>query len=211
MVRKNKNQLFVILSLVLTFLTVSMIGGIVYLKMENTTQTDIVKSKNPIVVFDTEKGQIKIELYLDLMPITAGNFKKLVEESFYDETRFHRVIPDFMAQGGDPNSKDLNKKDLWGTGGPSYAIKDEFVKDPKLSNIRGTISMANSGPNSGGSQFFINVVDNSFLDFDDTRQPNSKHPVFGKVVEGMEVVDKIIDAGNGNTIINKATIEKYSE
>jgi len=93
---------------------------------------------------------------------------------------FHRVIPGFMIQGGDPTGT--------GMGGPGYKIDDEFVAGH--SNIRGTIAMANSGPNSGGSQFFINLVDNSFLDYD--KQPlTSKHPVFGEVVEGMDVVDAI--------------------
>ena len=107
------------------------------------------------------------------MPVTAGNFKKLVEQKFYDDVIFHRVIPNFMIQGGDPTGT--------GRGGPGYTIKDEFTKNNK--NNRGTISMANAGPNTGGSQFFINTVDNNFLD--------TKHPVFGKVTEGMDVVDKI--------------------
>lgn len=124
------------------------------------------------VLLETSMGNIKIELYDD-MPITAGNFKKLVEKGFYDGVIFHRVIPKFMIQGGDPTGT--------GMGGPGYTIKDEFGKNNR--NVRGTISMANAGPNTGGSQFFINVVDNNYLD--------SKHPVFGKVTEGMEVVDAI--------------------
>jgi len=132
-----------------------------------------------IVVLETNLGEIEILLYKD-MPITAGNFKKLVEQGFYDGTIFHRVIAGFMIQGGDPTGT--------GMGGPGYKIKDEFVEGH--SNLRGTISMANSGPNSGGSQFFINVVDNVYLDFD--KQPfSSKHPVFGEVISGMDIVDKI--------------------
>ena len=93
-----------------------------------------------------------------------------------------------MIQGGDPNSKDDSKQATWGTGGPGYSIEDEFVAG--YSNVRGTLSMANSGPQSGGSQFFINLVDNTNLDFD--KQPlTSKHPVFGRVIEGMDVVDAI--------------------
>ena len=115
-------------------------------------------------------GEITLELYPD-MPITAGNFQKLVEKGFYDGTIFHRIIDGFMIQGGDPTGT--------GRGGPGYAIKDEFTRKNK--NDRGTISMANAGPNTGGSQFFINLVDNNFLD--------KAHPAFGKVVEGMEVVD----------------------
>ena len=128
---------------------------------------------NSVVLLETSIGDIKIELFEDTMPVTAGNFKKLVNSKFYDGVIFHRVIPNFMIQGGDPTGT--------GRGGPGYTIKDEFTKNNK--NNRGTISMANAGPNTGGSQFFINTVDNNFLD--------SKHPVFGKVTEGMDVVDKI--------------------
>ncbi len=159
------------------------------MNMEKTNET------NPVVVLKTNKGDIKIELYSDLMPITAGNFLKLAEENFYDKTKFHRVIEGFMVQGGDPNSKG-NDPSTYGTGGPGYAIADEHIADPKLSNMRGTISMANSGPNSGGSQFFINLVDNTFLDFD--KEPlSSKHPVFGHVIEGMDVVDAISQVSTG--------------
>lgn len=141
-----------------------------------------------VAVLETSAGTVKIELFLGQSPVTAGNFKKLVEQGFYDGTRFHRVIEGFMIQGGDPNSRDVSKVSLWGTGNPGYAIKDEFIEG--LSNVRGTISMANSGPNSGGSQFFINVADNTNLDWD--KPPlSSRHPVFGRVVEGMEVVDSI--------------------
>lgn len=132
------------------------------------------------VKLETNHGDIIIQLYDD-MPITAGNFKDLVEKGFYDGVIFHRVIPDFMIQGGDPTGT--------GSGGPGYQIKDEFVAGH--SNVRGTLSMANAGPGTGGSQFFINLVDNSFLDYD--KQPlSSKHPVFGEVVEGMDVVDEIV-------------------
>ena len=125
------------------------------------------------VLLETTMGDVKIDLFDDTMPITAGNFRKLVEKGFYDGTVFHRVIPDFMIQGGDPEGT--------GMGGPGYTIKDELPADNR--NARGTISMANSGPNSGGSQFFINTVDNRRLD--------PKHPVFGKVVAGMDIVDAI--------------------
>jgi peptidylprolyl isomerase len=120
----------------------------------------------------TSMGEIILELYGD-MPVTAGNFESLVKKGFYDGVIFHRVIAGFMIQGGDPTGT--------GTGGPGYVIKDEFTAANQ--NNRGTIAMANAGPNTGGSQFFINLVDNNYLD--------RNHPVFGKVVEGMEVVDKI--------------------
>ena len=143
---------------------------------------------NEIAILETNIGTIKIELFLDQSPITAGNFKKLVEKEFYNNTKFHRVIANFMIQGGDPLTKNDSMKPRWGTGGPGYAIKDEFVKG--LSNLKGTLSMANSGPNTGGSQFFLNVANNTYLDWD--KPPySSKHPVFGKVIEGMDVVDKI--------------------
>ncbi len=127
------------------------------------------------VLLKTSEGYIVIKLYDDT-PVTAGNFKKLVEEGVYDGVIFHRVIDRFMIQGGDPTGT--------GIGDPSIpTIKDEFTHKPSNKNNRGTISMANRGPNTGSSQFFINLVNNNFLD--------SKHPVFGEVVEGMDVVDKI--------------------
>jgi peptidylprolyl isomerase len=131
---------------------------------------DAAKSGAVKVLLKTNMGDITLQLCED-MPITAGNFRKLVEKGFYDGTIFHRIISGFMIQGGDPTGT--------GRGGPGYAIKDEFTR--KNRNDRGTISMANAGPNTGGSQFFINLVDNNYLD--------KAHPVFGKVVEGMDVVD----------------------
>ncbi|MBU3897014.1 MAG: peptidylprolyl isomerase [Nanoarchaeota archaeon] len=126
------------------------------------------------VLLETTKGNIVIELRNDML-ITAGNFEKLVSEGFYNGVIFHRVIPNFMIQGGDPTGT--------GMGGPGYSIQDEFTSTNW--NNRGTISMANAGPNTGGSQFFINVANNNFLD--------TKHPVFGTVVEGMDVVDVIVN------------------
>ncbi|MFM2424011.1 MAG: Peptidyl-prolyl cis-trans isomerase-like 1 [Candidatus Parcubacteria bacterium] len=156
----------------------------------DVTQPERQNTMNPIAVLTTNKGVIEIELYKDVMPITAGNFEKLVNEGFYNGVKFHRVIDGFMIQGGDPLTKDDAATARWGTGGPGYAIADEHIAGEKLSNTRGSISMANSGPNSGGSQFFINLVDNTPLDFD--KQPlSSKHPVFGRVVKGIEVVDAI--------------------
>jgi len=152
--------------------------------------SNIEENMETKVKLETNYGDIVIKLYSD-MPITAGNFRGLVEAGTYDGVIFHRVIKNFMIQGGDPTGT--------GMGDPSIPkIKDEFVAGH--SNIRGTISMANAGPNTGSSQFFINLVDNSNLDFDDMRSPESKHPVFGEVVEGMDIVDKIanvpVDAGD---------------
>jgi len=162
--------------------------------------------ENTTVVMKTNKGDITIELFTKDMPVTAGNFLKLANEDYYDGIKFHRVINNFMIQGGDPNSKDDSKMAAWGTGGPGYAIEDEFVEG--FSNARGTLSMANSGPNTGGSQFFINLVDNTFLDWD--KEPlTSKHPVFGRVVEGMDVVDAIagVETGPKDVPVEPVTIE----
>ena len=142
---------------------------------------------NKIVIFETNFGDIKIKLFNEKSPITANNFQKLVESGFYDGLRVHRIVKDFVIQAGDPLSRREDLRKRWGTGG-SEVIQDEFIKG--LSNKRGTLSMANSGPNSGSSQFFINLVNNDFLDWD--KKPlSSKHPVFGEVIEGMEIVDKI--------------------
>ncbi len=137
--------------------------------------SNLMVSKHTKVELETNKGRIVLELYAGEMPITAGNFMKLVDDGFYDGIIFHRIINGFMIQGGDPTGT--------GAGGPGYKIKDEFTGTELDKNDRGTISMANAGRDTGGSQFFINLVDNRFLD--------GKHPVFGKVIEGMEVVDSI--------------------
>lgn len=150
----------------------------------------ITNDMNRIATMHTNKGDIVLELFEDMMPITTGNFITLAEDGFYNNTKFHRVIDGFMIQGGDPNSKGDDTR-IYGQGGPGFTIQDEFVAGEHLSNMRGTIAMANTGqPNSGGSQFFINTVDNIALDFD--KEPlSSKHPVFGKVIEGLDVVDAI--------------------
>ncbi len=152
-------------------------------------QVTMTNDKNPVAVFTTNKGVFEIELFEDTMPITTQNFIELAEKSFYNGVKFHRVIDGFMIQSGDPLTK-TDEYLRYGTGGPGYSIPDEHVKGEYLTNVRGTISMANSGPNSGGSQFFINVADNIALDFD--KEPlSSKHPVFGRVLSGMDVVDTI--------------------
>lgn len=145
---------------------------------------------NPTATLETSLGTIKVELFVDKMPLTAGNFLKLAKAGFYDGLHFHRVIDNFMLQFGCPYSKDP-KSPRAGTGdGPDGPIKDEHPANARLSNEPGTLSMANTGaPNTGSCQFFINTVHNDFLDW--FSPGNSKHPVFGKVVEGMEVVKKI--------------------
>jgi len=179
-------------------------------EVQDTAETVSIDEpmKNPIITLQTNTGNIEIELFLDTMPITAGNFLKLVNDGFYDGIKFHRVINNFMIQGGDPNTKGDNTA-TYGTGGPGYAIEDEFVEG--ISNVRGTLSMANSGPNTGGSQFFINLIDNTNLDFD--KEPlSSKHPVFGKVVGGMDVVDAIskVSTGARDIPVEPVIIEKAS-
>lgn len=174
---------------------------------------EITHTMNRLAIFTTNKGTFTIELFEDKMPITTGNFISLAEDGFYTNTKFHRIITNFMIQGGDPNTRNGNPE-VYGTGGPGYAIQDEFVSDPLLSNTRGTIAMANTGqPNSGSSQFFINTVDNLILDFD--KEPfTSKHPVFGRVIEGMDVIDTISRAETGERdiptepiIVESITIE----
>ncbi len=144
--------------------------------------------------FETSEGVFEIELDDDSMPVTAGNFVKLASKGFYNGTIFHRVIDNFMIQGGDPTGT--------GMGGPGYSIKDEFSKNNH--NKKGTISMANAGPNTGGSQFFINLVDNLYLD--------GKHPVFGKVTKGIEIVEKIgkTKTGRNDKPVKTIKIEKCS-
>jgi peptidyl-prolyl cis-trans isomerase A (cyclophilin A) len=124
--------------------------------------------------FDTSMGDFKAELFNDKAPLTVGNFVKLVDKGFYNKLIFHRVIDGFMIQGGCPHGT--------GYGGPGYTIRDEFHPDLKH-NSRGTLSMANAGPNTGGSQFFITVAPAPWLD--------KHHTIFGKVIEGYDVVEKI--------------------
>ena len=129
--------------------------------------------KNRFAIIETPRGNIKIELYENKAPLTAGNFISLAQKGFYDGLTFHRVIHGFMIQGGDPNCD--------GTGGPGYDIQDEFGRG--LTHGVGAVSMANRGPNTGGSQFFIVEEPQPHLD--------GKHAIFGQVVEGMDVVKNI--------------------
>jgi cyclophilin family peptidyl-prolyl cis-trans isomerase len=145
---------------------------------------------NPTATLETSLGDITVELFTDLMPITAKNFIKLAKSGFYDGLHFHRVIDGFMLQFGCPHSRDpMNKRA--GTGdGPDGCIPDEHPPGVKLSNEPGTLAMANTGSsNSGSCQFFINTVHNSYLDW--FSPGDSKHPVFGRVTKGMDVVTKI--------------------
>lgn len=162
-------------------------------KIDVKSETNTIK-KMTTVTMTTNQGAITFELFGDLKPKTVENFTKLAKEGFYNGTRFHRVIKGFMIQGGDPLSKDVANQPRWGTGGPGYQFEDEIrttISDPVLRhivaidnyNVIGTIAMANSGPNTNGSQFFINTANNNFLD--------TKHTVFGKVIAGIDVVSAI--------------------
>ena len=126
-----------------------------------------------IATFDTDRGPIQVELFADKAPLTVANFVNLAKRGFYDGLNFHRVIPDFMIQGGCPEGS--------GRGGPGYRFEDETNNGVK--HDRGVLSMANAGPNTNGSQFFITHIKTDWLD--------GKHTVFGKVTEGMDVVDAI--------------------
>jgi cyclophilin family peptidyl-prolyl cis-trans isomerase len=139
-----------------------------------------IEAKTATIV--TSKGDITVELYRDQAPLTTLNWLSLAKSGFYDGVVFHRVIADFMAQVGDPLSKDESKKAMWGTGGPGYAIADEFGEGLKHDS-EGILSMANSGPNTGGSQFFITFGPTTWLD--------GKHAIFGKVTKGLDVLKSI--------------------
>ncbi len=145
---------------------------------------------NPIATCETSLGTFKVEIFMDKMPLTGKNFVDLAKSGFYNGLHFHRVINNFMLQFGCPHSKDPNSG-VAGTGGPPHGnISDEHPPEYKISNDVGTLSMANTGaPNTGGSQFFVNTVHNKYLDWFSPGQ--SKHPVFGKVTEGMAVVTAI--------------------
>lgn len=134
------------------------------------------------VTIETNHGTISFRLLPELAPETVRNFESLVQSNFYNNTLFHRVIPGFMIQGGDPNTKTNNKR-TWGQGGPGYTIKAEFNS---RSHKRGIVSMARAqDPDSAGSQFFIVTTDSAFLD--------RQYTVFGEVVSGMDVADKIVN------------------
>lgn len=152
-------------------------------------------SANRIAKFETSMGTFKVELFEDKAPLTTQNFITLVEKKYYDGLIFHRVIDDFMIQSGDPKGN--------GTGGPGYTIKDEFHPSLKH-NSAGILSMANAGPNTGGSQFFITLAPTPWLD--------NHHAVFGKVIEGMEVVKAIgkVKTDSNDRPKEKVTINKIS-
>lgn len=169
-------------------------------------QERMPKDGDEVAVLETGSGKIVILLYPDQAPKTVENFKKLINDKFYDGIVFHRIIQGFMIQGGDPNTK-TKGRNTWGTGGPGWTIPDE---PSKLKHAPGVLSMANAGPNTGGSQFFLCTSAPRHLD--------GRHTTFGRVVEGMDVVTKIegVQTGPGDqpvdtapVTIKKATIEKW--
>lgn len=159
-------------------------------------------TKAVTATIETNLGEIILELWPDKAPKTVENFVKLAKQGFYDGIRFHRIVPGFVIQGGDPQTKDLSKKDLWGTGGPGYKFADEPVVGDYE---RGALAMANSGPNSNGSQFFVCLTNLS------GRLPKN-YNLFGKVVKGIEVVDKIaaIPRDSGDRPTSDALMKKVT-
>jgi len=153
---------------------------------------DMATSSNVSVsqaTFRTSRGDITVSLFVDKAPETVKNFITLASQGFYNGTKFHRIIPDFMIQGGDPLSKDDTAKARWGTGGPGYSFADE-INNEKL--VQGVLAMANAGPNTNGSQFFIVTADATpWLD--------GHHTAFGKVISGMDVVTAIGNTATDNS------------
>ena len=183
---------------ILAVIAIVIVIAVAVLYIGNNTdgnQDNNTPNGNRIAVFDTTEGIIKIELYEDKAPITTGNFINLTNEGFYDGLIFHRVISGFMIQGGCPYGT--------GTGDPGYSIPDEFHDDLKHDSP-GILSMANSGPNTGGSQFFITVAETSWLD--------GAHSVFGKVIEGMDVVIAIseVETDGSNKPLEDVTINSIT-
>jgi len=162
------------------------------------------KAKNPVVTIETTLGTIEMELFPAKAPKTVENFVGLAKKGFYDGTLFHRVVPGFVIQGGDPLTKDPAKKAKWGSGGPGKEFADEPVKGDY---VKGAVAMANSGPNTNGSQFFI-CTDNL------TGQLPKKYNLFGQVTKGMDVVAKIValsrdgrDCPKTNVVMTKVTVK----
>jgi peptidylprolyl isomerase len=186
--------------------------GIKELPLPSPIVEEVIKQEEPVkqvtdnqkimnATLHTNKGDITIQFNPNT-PKTVENFIKLAKSGFYDGTKFHRVIKDFMNQGGDPLSKDDSMMMRWGTGGPGYQFADEIVSGNK--NDIGTLSMANAGPNTNGSQFFINTGNNNFLD--------TKHTVFGKVVTGMDVAIAInsVKTGEADRPVDPVVIKSIS-
>ncbi len=173
---KSLIHIFIVL-----FLIMNVSSGFADVKQKTFTNKEIAKMAETKAVIETKFGNIELKFFPEVAPNHVNNFIELAKKGFYDGTTFHRVIPGFMIQGGDPNSKNPDKSQH-GMGGPGYTIKAEFNEKP---HKRGTLSMARAGhPDSAGSQFFICVADAPFLD--------RQYTVFGEVISGMDVADKIV-------------------
>ena len=161
--------------------------------------TNAPAAAKEVAIIKTTEGDMVLEFWPEAAPKTVANFKKLAKDGFYDGTAFHRVVKGFMIQGGDPNTKNANAPDTYGTGGPHYTIPDEFNDH---AHVRGVISMAHTGaPNSGGSQFFICLADAPGL--------NHKFSAFGKLIKGDDVLGKIGDtACTGPNAMGEMAIPK---
>jgi len=203
----NKKGLSVWIAAIAVMIMITGCGAKPQSESNPTTGQSFAKEGDPVVTIEMDSGKtIKIELYPEVAPNTVNNFISLVNKGFYDGTPFHRVIPGFMIQGGDPDGN--------GTGGPGYSIAGEFTKNGfqnDLLHTRGVISMARSkSMDSAGSQFFIMVADSPHLD--------EEYASFGKVIEGLEVVDEIVNLPRGAQdrptelpIMSKVTVETYGK
>lgn len=195
------NKFFTVFIIILIAVTVFLLVS--NNKKDNImTKTDDINeqvTENVIVTLKTNEGDIKLKLDPSEAPKTVENFVKLAKEGLYDGTRFHRIIKDFMIQGGDPLSKDESKRDYWGTGGPGYMFDDEVNN---IALVNGVIAMANSGPNTNGSQFFI-------ITAEATPWLQGMHTGFGKVIEGADIILKIgeVDTSPSDQPINDILIQ----
>jgi len=185
--RKSLSQTIGIIFVLVTLLLASCAGAPQKQKTYTAPPPMMIDTgKQYTARIETEKGSLLLELFASDVPVTVNNFVFLAREEFYNGTTFHRVIPGFMAQGGDPTGT--------GAGGPGYSFADEFTKH---THVAGALSMANAGPNTNGSQFFITYAPQPHLD--------GKHSVFGRLVEGMDVLEKI---EKGDTIVRITVEEK---
>lgn len=196
MLYRSMQKILLIISVLL------LTGSIVYYYTSSEKEEEQIAMNRAIL--ETNQGNITIELLPDKAPNTVDNFVRLANEGFYDGTRFHRVIEDFMVQGGDPLSKSKDNMGRWGTGGPGYTFDDE---ENDVQMVQGVLAMANSGPNTNGSQFFI-------ITAEETPWLQGRHTAFGRVTEGMDVVMAIQSMDTGpndipeeDVILQKVTIE----
>lgn len=177
-------------------LTLTFVSLLLFLPACSMAEREVKALSDVRAVIETTYGEIEIKFYPEKAPNHVKNFVKLAKDGFYDGTIFHRVIPGFMIQGGDPNTKGTNVAS-YGTGGPGHSVDAEFSD---IRHSRGIVSMARSSdPNSAGSQFFIVVKASNFL--------NRQYTVFGEVVRGMEVADKIVNLPRNSSDLPNERVE----